>query len=240
MTNILEMIIINGIVLLNGHGVPNVRVLLLSSDMNHLLASTSTSIDGKYGIEFLPAEPADSMVIVVKIQGPVLALDHRLIKPGEFLNQQDFNINTSSDAFCTLAGQIIADEHDAPSYVEVDITPAHLNEVPSAIEKFFLRFDRGIVNASYYEERISSNHFKIKVQKGSYRISGQYIIYKGPNSTLPAPPNFIVDSIFADDEKEPLPGEQFGGFILDVKHDRKILMHLKTLTDKTIHPEDDK
>jgi hypothetical protein len=208
--------------------------------MNQLLASTSTSIDGKYGIEFLPAEPADSMVIVVKIQGPVLALDHRLIKPGEFLNQQNFNINTSSDAFCTLEGEIIADGHDAPSYVEIAITPAHLNEVPSAIEKFFLRFDKGVTDASYYEEHVSSNHFKIKVQKGSYRISGQNIIYKGLDSTLPAPPNFIVGSIFADDEKEPLPGEQFGGFILDVSRNREILMHLKILSDKTIHTEDDK
>jgi hypothetical protein len=228
MTKILEMMAINGIVLLDGHRVPNARVLLLSSEMNQLLASASTSIDGKYEIKF---SPADSVVLVVKIQGPVLALDHRLIKPGEFLSQQDFNINTSLDAFCTVEGEIITDEHEAPSYVEVDITPVHLNAVPSAIEKFFLRFDKGVVDASYYEERVSSNHFKIKVQKGSYRISGQNIIYKGPDSTLPALPNFIVGNIFADEEKDPLPGEQFGGFILDVRRDRKILMNLKILAD---------
>jgi len=225
------MIVINGIVLIDGCGVPNSCVLLLSSDMNQLLASTSTSIDGKYEMEFLPAEPADSLVIVVKIQGPVLALDHRLVKSGEFLNQQDFNINTSSDAFCTLEGEIIVNEHEAPPYVEVAITPAHLNEVPSAIEKFFLRFDKGVTDASYYEERVLSHHFKIKVQRGSYRISGQNIIYKGPNSTLPTPPNFIVGNVFADDEKDPLPGEQFGGFTLNVQRDRKISMHLKILSD---------
>jgi hypothetical protein len=228
MTNILDMSVINGIVFLDGQCASNVRILLLSSDMNQLLASTSTSNDGKYEIKF---SPADSVVLLVKIQGPVLALDYRLIKPGEFLNQQDFNINTTSDAFSILEGEIITDEHEAPSYVEVDITPAHLNAVPSAIEKFFLRFDKGVVDASYYEERVSSNHFKIKVQKGSYRISGQNIIYKGPDSTLPAPPNFIVGNIFADEEKDPLPGEQFGGFILDVRRDRKIRINLKILAD---------
>ena len=237
MTNTPGMITINGSVLLDGENMHGAIVLILSANMEQLVAATSTGLDGNYGIKISPAEPAKSVVLVVKIQGPILAMEQRLLEPGQFSNQQDFNIDTSSGDFCTLQGEIIADQPEKPSFVEITVTPAHLSGISPAIEKFFLRRDIGIVDASYYEEKVSGNNFELRVQKGSYRISGSNITYKRPVSTFPVMHSFIVDRIFADDEKTPLPGEQFGGFTLDLNNDRKIKMHLKILSDDTSSPQ---
>src|SRR6185312_2601736 len=232
MSNTSTSMVINGIVLLDGRATPNVRILLLSAEMDQYLASAITNSAGKYKIKLSTLEPGISMVLVAKVQAPVLAFDYQVIKFDQPVIQQDINIDTFAGNFSTLQGEIIADQAEMPPFIELSITPAHLDNIPPVLGRFFLERDNDTVDTSYYEESVSGNHFKVKVQHGTYRISGQYIIYKGPDSDLPATPNFIVQHIYADDKKDPLPGEPLGGYLLDIKHDRKINMHVQILPKK--------
>ena len=220
---------ISGIILVNGQPAPNQQIILLSADMDHFIAGSVTDANGEYKLELSDSQLATSLVLVSKVNAPVLALDYRIIEPG-LIQRQDFTFDNSSDSFCILQGNIVADDDKLPSSLEIAITPVHLDKIPSRLESFFLRRSKTVVDASFYVERISGNHFKLRVQKGSYRISGSHITYKGPVSTLPIPNGFIVDQILADGERTPISGEQFGGFILHVKRDREITMHLKILS----------
>ena len=223
---------INGMVQLDGKGIANQLVLLLSSNMDQFIGSTATDDEGRYSIALPSVKSTSSVVLVAKIQGPVLALDYRVIQPGLFVNQQDFNIHTSSEAFCMLRAGIVADHIELPPFLEIAITPVHLDGIPSVLEQFFLRRSNNVVDASYYQKNLQGTHFELKMQRGSYRISGGHINYKGPDSVLPAPDNFIVGSILADGENNPLPGERLGGYLLEIKHDRKIDLKVEVFNDK--------
>jgi len=227
LANTLNIYELTGAVLLNGEAASDQCVMVLSADMDKFVTGAITDEDGNYKIELPYAERGKSVVLVVKIQGPVLALEHRVILPGTSGSRQDFAFNTAGKGFSTLQGTIVSDDGYVPPTLEIAITPIHLNDVPQPVENFFLRRDAGVVDASFYEKKITPDHFELRVQNGSYRISGVNIIYQRPVSTLQAPNSFIVDSVYADSETVSLPGEPMGGFILDIRSDRKISMHLK-------------
>jgi hypothetical protein len=236
MTNIVGSIMISGMVLINGRGSDDQVVLVLSNDMTRLIASTTTGADGRYAIEMNTNGKNTSVVLVLKIQKPILALKFRRIEIRRDIPQQDFNVDTTSDEFCTLQGDIVTNQNELPPYVEISINPTHLNGIPSEIEKFFFRRSEKVVDADYYETRITDHHFELRLQRGIYRISGAHIVYKNEGMILPKTTSFVVDKIFADNEKIPLSGEKLGGFTLNVESNRKIKMHLEILSDKTINP----
>lgn len=236
MTNIVGSIMISGMVLINGRGADDQVVLVLSNDMTRLIASTTTGTDGHYAIEMNTNGNDTSVVLVLKIQKPILALKFRKMEIKSSVLRQDFSIDTTSEEFCTLHGDIVANQNEMPSFVEVSISPTHLNEVPTEIEKFFFRRSEKVVDAAYYETKVIDHHFELRLQRGIYRISGAHIVYKNEGTILPKTTNFVVDKIYADDEKTPLPGEQLGGFTLNIESERKIKMHLGVLSDKTTNP----
>ena len=70
---------LTGLVQLDGQALPDSRVLLISGDMTSFLGSTTTSEDGAFEIA-VPAEHQRSQVVVlVKIQGPVVGLLHHVV-----------------------------------------------------------------------------------------------------------------------------------------------------------------
>ena len=137
--------------------------------------------------------------------------------------------------FYTVRGEIVANGK-APPFVEISITPAHLDGVPTAIESFFLRQSAGVVDAAFFESRVTGQEFELKVQRGSWRIAGGHIDYRRPIRPEPGPENFVVGRIEADGEQVPLLGERLGGFTLDVQRDRRITLRLEVLPDEALSP----
>jgi hypothetical protein len=231
MVNILGTIMIGGTVLLNGHGVDNQVIMLLSKDMNRFLSSTVTNSDGSYSLKLSTKDMVDSSVVIVaKIQYPVLALAYHIVTLKEQMPQQDFNFDTSSEDFFSLKGEIIAEKLEMPPFIELSITPISFDGIPSPIEKFFIRRSERVVDASYYETKVENQSFEIKVQRGCYRIAGSYIIYKHPDINLSKRPNFVVGKIIEVDKRIPLTGEPLGGYKLNVHNNQKIKMYLEVFS----------
>lgn len=104
------------------------------------------------------------------------------------------------------------------------------------VAMFFLGQDAGVVDAAFFEMQLRDATFARRVQHGRYRIAGGFINYGRPMMTGAPPPNVIVERIEADGEREPLRGERFGGFTLDVEGDRSIKLHLAILPDDQLSP----
>lgn len=229
MANTLKIIELSGAVHVNDEAASNQCVMVLSAGMDNFVTSTSTDQDGNYTIGIPYSRHGMPVVLVVKIQGPVLAVEHRAITLVTASLSQNFIFNTAGAGFSTLQGSIIADGQSIAPSLEIAITPVHLDGVPQPVENFFLRRSRDVVDASFYERKVAGSRFELRVQNGSYRISGADIIYKGPTSPMQAPDNFIVDGVYAAGQKVSFPGEPMGGFSLEIKRDCKINMQLKRM-----------
>ena len=216
-----------GTVHLDGQPIREQQVMVLTRQMDKFLGAAVTDYEGFYEITM---SSADSEVTVVsKIQGPVLAIEDKIIQITSPDLRQNFNFNSSSNTFKVLQARIVTDGKQKPSSIDISITPIRMDGVSPGIEKFFLRREQEIVDSSFYDENIKDNHFILRVQNGIYRIAGARRIYKRPLAGLPDKDDFIVDTIFADGEKSPLAGEKMGGFLLDIHRDRKIDMHVNIM-----------
>jgi hypothetical protein len=239
MSSIAGTIVLSGLLLLDGKGLGNQRILVLSEDMTRLLGSGATGPDGRFAVELPLSERRDGKVVLVaRIQGPVLAVAHRAVTfHGGSAPAQEIRVDTQH-GFHTIRGVITGPEKPAapPPAVQLSITPAHLDGVPAPIERFFLRQSTGVIDASFLDLSVTDRKLEVKVQAGTWRIAGGHIDYRRSSRQQPGPENLVVDRIEADGEKSPLPGERLGGFSVDVHRDRRLSLHLGVLPDRELSP----
>jgi hypothetical protein len=77
----------------------------------------------------------------------------------------------------------------------------------------------------------------LKLQPGTYRISANYLNYSRPLTVNPKFENYIASSIEADSESRPLPGDRYGGYLLEVKRERQITLTIRVVPDEELNSQ---
>ena len=229
-----ETRMLTGLVQLDGKALTGSRVLLISGDTTTFLGSTTTSEDGAFEIA-VPAEHQHGrVVLLLKIQGPVVGLLHRAIDlRNNGSEQQDFQLNTSSPAFHTLNGKVISTS-GWPPYLNVLIDPVHVEGVPEPLEKFFRWQDERIVESTFFKMRVDGDTFNLRVMPGTYKIAAHHLNYFRPTLTNPDFDNYIASKAEADAESQSLPGDRDSGFVLEVKRDRQVVFSIDVVPDEEL------
>jgi len=207
---------LTGLLELDGVVMKGRRVLLVSGDMTRLLENATTDDNGVF--RFVLNEPSQSPVVVVaKIQEPVLSISYRIIDlaihgPGP----HRISIDSTTDLFHTLRAQITADEAKPP-YLMVHVDPVRLIGIPDSLERFFRTVDEKVEESSFSQFRVEGDSFAIRVQNGIYRLDAQYF-----NKQAQSPGNYSLRQVVADNEEPVFFTAPFESITLNVDRDREV------------------
>jgi hypothetical protein len=230
------MSVVTGDVKLDGRALANQRVLLISGDMTRLLGSTTTGEDGRFAVDVPNGSGQNRIVLLVKLQGPVVALAHRVVDPaqdGE--GPHEFLIETDRGDLHSVSGQVVTTS-GWPPYLTIFVNPVHVEGIPAELEAFFDRREAGVVESTFFKRRVDGQEFELKLQAGTYLIGGSHLNYQRPNLASPDFENYVVSRVEADGESEPLPGNPSSGYRLEVTRDRRITMTIEVVPDVALSP----
>ena len=230
---LVETRMITGLVQLDGQALTGSRVLLISGDMTTFLSSTTTSEDGAFEIAVPDEHQGSQVVLLLKIQGPVVGLLHRVVDLQNDGSNQEFQLNTSSQPFYNLNGKVVSTS-GWPPYLNVSIDPVHVEGVPEPLEKFFRWQDERVVESTFFKQRVDGDTFNLRVMAGTYKIAASYLNYFRPQLTNPDFDNYIASKAEADGESQSLPGERYSGYELEVKRDRQIVFTIEVVPDEEL------
>ncbi len=209
---------LTGLLELNGVAMAGSRVLLISGDMTRLLESTTTDDSGAF--RFALTEPAQStMIVMAKIQGPVLSISYRIIDVAlHGLGPHRISIDSSSELFHSVRGHIDSAE-GWPPYLLLHVDPVHLPGIPAQLEKFFRTVDEHVIESWLYQQRIDADSFILRVQKGVYRLDAGYFVKSAPQTNIE---QYAMTQVTDDGNPVQLTSPPYSSFLLDVNRDRNV------------------
>jgi hypothetical protein len=212
---------LTGLLELDGVAMTDRRVLLISGDTTRLLASTTTNDQGRFSFP-LP-EPAETRVVVLtKIQGPVLSIAYRAIDLAMHgSGPHRISIDSTTDLFHSINTHIALDE-GRPPYLLVHLDPVHLTGIPEPLEKFFRTVDEDVIDSWFSQFLVEGDSLDIRVQNGTYRIDAQYFNKSGARQEEIA--NYCVKEVTSDGEETIHFTAPFESFTLNVDRDREVEM----------------
>ncbi len=212
---------LTGLLDLDSVAMAGCRVLLISGDMTRLLESTTTDDSGVFRFVSLPEPPESRVIVMAKIQGPVLSISYRIIDlPRHGLGPHRISIDSSGELFHFVQGRI--DSNDGrPPYLLLHVDPVHLTGIPALLDKFFMTVDDQVIESSFYQQRIEGNSFRVRVQKGVYRMDVGYFIKSSPQ--LEEEQQYAMTQV-TEEEGNPiqLTSPPYSSFVLDVHSDRSV------------------
>lgn len=187
--------VLTGRMEVDGRAAAGQRVLLVSGDMETLLASAETSEAGAFELP-LPAAPAgDTSVLLAKVQGPLLAAAHRVVDlAADAGRPQDFAFHSTGPGMRELHAAV-STTADWPPYLRIVIDPVELTGIPAPLAHFFLRRDERVVEESFFHLHLEEREFTLRVQAGTYRIGGGYRIKSRLMATPPQVPDYVVGEV---------------------------------------------
>jgi hypothetical protein len=225
---------LTGLLQLDGQPLSGQRVLLISGDMTKFLGSAMTDEDGEFEIAVPSEHRRGEVVLLLKIQGPVVALAHRVVAlERDGSGPHEFRLETSRDNFHSIDGEVVT-ASGWPPYLTVFMDPVHVEAIPEPLEKFFHFQDEQVMESSFYKMRLDGSVFNLKVMRGTYRISASYLNYFRPLTVNPDFENYVATKAESDGEAQPLPGDPDGGYMLEVKRDRRITLSIEVVPDEKL------
>jgi hypothetical protein len=220
--------VITGRVLIDNRPAPEQRVLLISGDMATLLGSTTTDERGEFALT--PPANQTSGVLLVKVQGPLLAIAERAADFSEArARSQEFRFVSSGPGFHQLQATI-ATTADWPPYLRIVVNPVHLAGVSAPLERFFLRRDERIVEESFFHLQLEDRAFALTVQAGSYRIRGDYRLKNRDMMIHPPADDYVVTRVAVGSDGRVTPGNPDAGFVVDVDRDQAVTLTISPIS----------
>jgi hypothetical protein len=205
------------------------RVLLISGDMTTLLGSAVTGESGDFSFAAAPA--AATVVLLVKIRGPLLALAHRVVDlRQDGARPQEFRFDTNGADIHELRATI-ATTADWPPYLRIVVDPVHLAGVPAALERFFLVQDERVVEESFFHLQVENRAFSLKAQTGQYRIDGGYRIKNRLMAITPSVPDYVIRDVAVSGADRNAAGGPDGRFLVDLDRDREVTLTIAPVQD---------
>ena len=223
---------LTGLVQLDGQALTGSRVLLISGDMTTFLSSTTTSEDGAFEIAVPDEHELTQVVLLLKIQGPVVGLLSRVVDlQNDASAQQEFQLR--SQFFYNVNGKVVSTS-GWPPYLNVSIDPVHVEGVPEPLEKFFRWQNERVVESTFFKQRVDGETFNLRVMPGTYKIAASHLNYFRPQLTNPDFENYIASKAEADGENQSLPGDRHSGYVLEVKRDRQVVFTIEVVPDEEL------
>jgi hypothetical protein len=212
---------LTGVLELDDVAMADCRVLLISSDMTRLLGSTTTDDNGVFS--FVLPEPAQSRVIVLaKIQTPVLSVSYRIIELAiHGSGPHRISIESTTELFHLVKAHIISYE-GRPPFLLAHLDPLHLVGIPEPLEKFFRTVDENVVDSWFSQLRVEGDSLEIRVQNGTYRIEAHY--FNKRESQVENITNYGLKEVTSDGEETIHFTTPFESFTLNIDRDREIEM----------------
>lgn len=226
---------LTGLLKLGGQALSDQRVLLISGDMMKLLGSVTTGKDGAFEVVVPHEHKNGEVILLIKIQGPVIALVHKVVDlKSDGKGPHLINIESSKGEYHQIHG-MIETTSGWPPFLNVFVDPVHIAGIPAQLEKFFNQRDEKVVESSFFKKRLEDKSFILKLKSGTYRIGGDYLNYSRPNMVNPDFENYLVARVDADGENKPLEGKRYGGYLLEVKRNREITMTIEVVPDEELN-----
>jgi len=223
--------IVKGTLLVDGQPSQDQELLLISADMNKLLAVSASGPDGSFEFAF-PAPQKDSNAIVLaKLRRDFAGVVHRQV---DLLQAAplEIEVETKTDSFNLEV--MIESSVGYPEHLDVFLDPIIVAGVPEQLTRYFKQVDRGIFTSHFLERLIDDRAFDVRVMAGTYKIGGHYIIEDRPMLVNPTSENFIGSSATVEPYASPLEGDPDGGFALTVDNDCRVVFTLRVLEDKEL------
>ena len=219
---------LTGLLELDGVAMAGRRVLLISGDMTRLIASTTTDDGGVFSFA-LPDLSGSTVVVLAKIQGPVLSIAYRIIElPKHGLGPHRISIDSTSEAFHSIRGQMHFVE-GRPPYLLLHVDPLHLTGIPAPLERFFRTVDEHVIDSWFYQARLDDDSFELRVQNGIYRVDGQY--FNKWDAQPGASQSHSLRQAMRDGEETLNFESPFESFTLNVDRDRHVEMTIGPIAD---------
>ena len=95
--------------------------------------------------------------------------------------------------------------------------------MPAWLTPFFYSINSKAYTSYFYRSGLIEKEMTIKVKKGIYQLSGNFIVVN--NSPMDAPQNYVVEKmiIVTDKEKMELAKDKADKFKIEIKENNKIL-----------------
>jgi hypothetical protein len=231
-SKVMQELIVRGSLLVDDQPSTDQKLLLISADMERLLAVTTTGAGGQF--EFaLPAQGDTEAIILAKITGGFVGPVHwqvDLPQPAALEISVDtknsFNVEVTVES---SAGY--------PERLDVFLDPVTVDGVPEQLQRFFKQEDQGVFSSHFLEVPIDKA-FSFRVSAGTYKIGAHYIVEERPMMDDPAFKNFVTNTAEVLPERDHLEGDPYGGFALTVNEDVNLVLSLRVLDDEELFGRD--
>ena len=223
------MSILEGFVILVGaftianEPIPNQSFLCFDLESFGIIGWGKTGPEGKAELSLPDDYQGKKVGVLLKANSPELVgLEYREVEVGEVENL-DFSLN--ADDFCLLEISVnVAGE--MPPFVELFLDPQSVKGVPEEITKK-AKFNTATSKNSYFFKQQANPRqtYTLKVNPGTYNVGGMYQVFDQP-LTAEGSPNLVTGSAMNLNLQEPLQGNIYLGYSLDIQADTKVELTL--------------
>jgi hypothetical protein len=212
-----------------GAPAPGAEVVLFGpGERPELLASGVTDGGGGFALE-PAAQPAPvTATVVLRLKGEPLAVmsrDVTLPRPAPVELDADGPFFTVSATIASETGfpreLLVAFDPDAPDGLDARLRPFLTQQAP------------GVFAGHYATRDVTGREFTARVQRGVWRLGGQFIDHNRPMITAPDFRNYIVTAARTPDGRA-LPGNESRGFELAVDGDTELTLVLREVADEEL------
>lgn len=215
---------ITGRVRIDGRPAPGQDVLLFAAGSPRLQAIATTDADGAFRLD-RPAG-ADGLVVLAKVRDGVCA-PTAAEAPGD---GGDLELDVRTNELRELSGTV-SGEDALPLSVRLNLVD--VDGVPDWLAPLATASGPGAMEQGFAEIQVTDGAFRVLVRPGRWRIAGDRIVLDQARVRGPHEPSVIVDRATGP-AGEALPGEQWGGFIVDVRDDVEVELAVRHLADDEV------
>lgn len=222
----MQGLIVRGILLVDDQPLTDQQLLLISANMDRLLAVATTGPDGRFEFS-LPAQGESKAIVLAKITGGFVAPVHRYIDLPQ-TSPLEISIDTQSSF---ELGVTVESSSGYPETLNVFLDPVTVAGEPGQLHRFFKQVDQQVFSSHFFEMPVADQAFSFRVRAGTYKIGANYIVEERPMMDNPAFQNFVTNTAVLLPEANQLAGDSYDGFVVTVDKDVNVVLSLRVLDD---------
>lgn len=201
-------------------------VLLFAQESRSLEGVATTDADGAFRLP-LPTRQG-GLVVLAKLRGEVCSAVAVPVPEGA---TDEIHVDVEDEDLRELRGSIHGDDA-LPLTVRLDLV--RVDGVPGWLVDLATFQGPGVMEPSFAEVPVPDGHFRVRVRPGRYRIRGDRVVYDQARVRGPRETSVIVDRARLEPGGTELPGEPWGGFVLDIDDDVEVALSVRRLGDSEI------